>query len=50
MDSMNFFKTELASTVEDIKGVTKGTVTLRALKSLMTFGSTAMFLSLEMTA
>jgi hypothetical protein len=49
-DSVNFFRTELASIVEGIKGVTKSMVTFRAFKSLMTFGSTAMFMSLEMTA
>jgi len=49
-DSVNFFRTELASIVEGIKGVTKSMVTFRAFKSLMTFGSTAMFMSLETTA
>ena len=47
---LNFFGTELPSIVEGIKGVTKGMVTFSTFKSLMTFGSTAMFRSLEITA
>ncbi|PSB32692.1 hypothetical protein C7B70_09170 [Chlorogloea sp. CCALA 695] len=49
-DSVDFFRTQLASIVKGIEGISKSMVTFRAFKSLMTFGCTPMFMSLKMTA
>ncbi len=49
-DSMDFFRTQLASIVKGIESISKSMVTFGAFKSLMTFGSAPMFMSFEMTA
>lgn len=47
---VNFLRTQLASVVESIKGISEGIVTSGALKALLAFRGAAMFMSFKMTA
>jgi hypothetical protein len=49
-DEMHFFRGELAAVVDRIEGISKGVVTGGAFEPLTALGSTAMFMSFEMTA
>ena len=47
---VDFFRTQLAPVVESIEGISEGVVTDGTFEPLLTFASTPMFMSFEMTA